>query len=593
MDSVYTLTGWDLSELLPDASEETFSARLAALDAAVAAFEGQRGVLGADMAPATLVDLVGQYEAILTQAYRLYGYSSLWFSADTQSSTALTFMNRVQQAMTSLQNRLLFFDLWWKGLEESEAAQLLPSAATHPDYRFYLEDLRRTRRYTLDEKSEQLINLKDADGMSALVTIYTMLTNRLEFTLTVDGEPQTMTRDELMANVYAPDPARRAAAYQELYRVYAKDANILAQIYSNRVRDWANEQVTLRGYASPIAVRNMANDVPDAAVDALLTVCRRNAPVFQRYFSLKAKWLGMEKLRRYDIYAPLAASDSKVNYADAVATVLDTFERFDPDVARQAQRVFTANHIDSEPRKGKRGGAFCSTVLPELTPWVLTNFSGKVRDVATLAHELGHAIHSMLAEQHSLLTQHASLPLAETASVFSEILLTERLMAEEPDPLVRRELLAGAVDDMYATVLRQAFFVLFEQAAHAAILQGASQDQLNELYMANLREQFGDAVELSDEYRYEWVSIPHIYNTPFYCYAYSFGQLLVLALYRRYQQEGDAFKPGYLRLLAYGGSAHPEAILREAGVDITDPAFWQGGFDVIGEMIDQLEALAL
>ena len=351
--------------------------------------------------------------------------------------------------------------------------------------------------------------------------------------------------------------------------------------------------MTLRGYASPIAVRNVANDVPDAAVDALLAVCRRNAPVFQRYFALKAKWLGMEKLRRYDIYAPLEASDSKVNYADAVATVLDTFERFDPDVARQAQRVFTANHIDSEPRKGKRGGAFCSTVLPELTPWVLTNFSGKVRDVATLAHELGHAIHSMLAEQHSLLTQHASLPLAETASVFSEILLTERLMAEEPDPLVRRELLAGAVDDMYATVLRQAFFVLFEQAAHAAILQGASQDQLNELYMANLREQFGDAVELSDEYRYEWVSIPHIYNTPFYCYAYSFGQLLVLALYRRYQQEGDAFKPGYLRLLAYGGSAHPEAILREAGVDITDPAFWQGGFDVIGEMIDQLEALAL
>ena len=593
MDSVYTLTGWDLSELLPDASEGTFSARLAALDAAVANFEGRRGVLNADMAPATLVDLVAQYEEILTQAYRLYGYASLWFSADTQSTTALTFMNRVQQALTSLQNRLLFFDLWWKGLEDDEAAQLLPSADLHPDYRFYLEDLRRTRRYTLDDKSEQLINLKDADGMSALITVYSMLTNRLEFTLQVDGKPQTMTRDELMANVYAPDPARRAAAYQELYRVYEKEANILAQIYSNRVRDWTNEQVTLRGYASPIAVRNVANDVPDAAVETLLAVCRRNAPLFQRYFGLKAKWLGMETLRRYDIYAPLAASDRKVDYADAVEMVLDTFEHFDPGVARQAQRVFTANHIDSEPRKGKRGGAFCSTVLPELTPWVLTNFSGKVRDVATLAHELGHAIHSMLAEHHSLLTQHASLPLAETASVFSEILLTERLMAEEPDPLVRRELLAGAVDDMYATVMRQAFFVLFEQEAHAAILQGAAPEQLNDLYLANLREQFGDAVEIGEEFRYEWVSIPHIYNTPFYCYAYSFGQLLVLALYRRYQQEGDAFKPGYLRLLAYGGSAHPEEILREAGVDIADPAFWQGGFDVIGEMIDQLEALAI
>lgn len=593
MNKDYQSTTWDLSALLPDATEETLAARLAALDAAVAAFEGRRDALRPDMAPGALVDLVRAYEAIMAQAYRLYGYASLWFSTDTQSTAALTFMNRVQQALTALQNRLLFFDLWWKELEDADAARLMPDAGAHPDYHFYLEDLRRTRRYTLDEKSEQLINLKDADGMSALITIYAMLTNRLEYTLTIDGETRTMTRDELMANVYAPDPARRAAAYQELYRVYAKEANILAQIYSNRVRDWHNEQVTVRGYAAPITVRNVANDVPDAAVTALLEVCRHNAPLFQRYFTLKAKWLGMEKLRRYDIYAPLAASDRKVEYADAVEMVLDTFESFDPGVARHAQRVFTDNHIDSAPRKGKRGGAFCSTVLPELTPWVLMNFSGKVRDVATLAHELGHAIHSMLAEHHSLLTQHASLPLAETASVFSEMLLTERLIAAEPDPLVQRELLAGAVDDMYATVLRQAFFVLFEQEAHAAILRGASADELSELYMANLREQFGDAVEIGEEFRHEWVSIPHIYNTPFYCYAYSFGQLLVLALYRRYQQEGDAFKPGYLRLLAYGGSAHPEEILREADVDITDPAFWQGGFDVIREMIDQLEGLEI
>lgn len=593
MNKDYQSTTWDLSALLPDATEETLAARLAALDAAVAAFEGRRDALRPDMAPGALVDLVRAYEAIMAQAYRLYGYASLWFSTDTQSTAALTFMNRVQQALTALQNRLLFFDLWWKELEDADAARLMPDAGGHPDYHFYLEDLRRTRRYTLDEKSEQLINLKDADGMSALITIYAMLTNRLEYTLTIDGETRTMTRDELMANVYAPDPARRAAAYRELYRVYAKEANILAQIYSNRVRDWHNEQVTVRGYAAPITVRNVANDVPDAAVTALLEVCRHNAPLFQRYFTLKAKWLGMEKLRRYDIYAPLAASDRKVEYADAVEMVLDTFESFDPGVARHAQRVFTDNHIDSAPRKGKRGGAFCSTVLPELTPWVLMNFSGKVRDVATLAHELGHAIHSMLAEHHSLLTQHASLPLAETASVFSEMLLTERLIAAEPDPLVQRELLAGAVDDMYATVLRQAFFVLFEQEAHAAILRGASADELSELYMANLREQFGDAVEIGEEFRHEWVSIPHIYNTPFYCYAYSFGQLLVLALYRRYQQEGDAFKPGYLRLLAYGGSAHPEEILREADVDITDPAFWQGGFDVIREMIDQLEGLEI
>jgi oligoendopeptidase F len=493
--------------------------------------------------------------------------------------------------MTGIQNRLIFFDLWWKGLDDDTAARLLPAAAVEPDYAFYLEDLRRTRRFTLDEKSEQIINLKDADGISGLMTVYTMLTSRLEFTLTVEGEEKTLTRDALMAYAYSPDPALRAAAYQELYRVYTGEAKILAQIYNNRVRDWYNEQVQLRGYASPLAVRNVANDVPDAAVEALLDVAHRNAPIFHRYFRLKAKWLGVEKLRRYDIYAPLAASDRKIDYDQAAAMVIDTFRRFDPTVAMLVQRVFDQDHIDSEARKGKRGGAFCATVRPDVTPYVLLNYTGKVRDVATLAHELGHALHSMLAEQHSMLTQHSSLPLAETASVFAEILLTERLLAEEQDALVRRELLASSVDDMYATVMRQAFFVLFEKAAHQAILDNASPDRLNELYMENLRTQFGDSVEIAPEFQHEWVSIPHIYNTPFYCYAYSFGQLLVLALYRRYQQEGDAFKPGYLKLLAYGGSAHPEQILREAGVDITDPAFWQGGFDVIAEMIDELEAM--
>jgi len=230
-------------------------------------------------------------------------------------------------------------------------------------------------------------------------------------------------------------------------------------------------------------------------------------------------------------------------------------------------------------------------VLPQQTPWVLVNYTGKVRDVATIAHELGHAVHSMAAEKHSLLTQHPSLPLAETASVFAEMLLTDRLLAEEPDPLVRRELLAASVDDMYATVVRQAYFVIFEKEAHAAVLNNQSPEQISEMYLNLLHEQFGDSVEVGDEFRNEWVSIPHIYNTPFYCYAYSFGQLLVLALYRRYQQEGDAFKPGYLKLLAYGGSAHPEEILAEAGVDMTSPAFWQGGFDVIRSMIDELEAI--
>jgi len=589
----YGLSGWDLAELLPEPREEIISERLASLEQRVQGFVAQREHLNPEMEPRLLIEIMDQYETLVEQVYTLAAYGSLWFSSDTQSSAALTYRNRMQQVMTDVQNRTLFFDLWWKELDEDEAAALLPGAEQFPDYRHYLQDLRRTKPYTLDEKSEQLINIKDANGVNAVITLYSMLTNRLEFKLEVEGETKTLTRDGLMSYAQSREPNLRAAAYQELYRVYGQEANILAQIYVNRVRDWYNEHVELRHYESPIAVRNVANDIPDAAVEALLEVSRANVGIFQRYFRLKAGWLGMEKLRRYDIYAPLAASDRKVDYKDAVTMVLETFQNFHPTIARHAQRVFEQNHIDSEVRKGKRGGAFCSTVLPSLTPWVLMNYTGRVRDVATLAHELGHAIHSMLAEEHSVLTQHPTLPLAETASVFAEMLLTEQFLNVETDALARRELLAAAVDDMYATVMRQAFFVNFERTAHAAIINNRSPEELHGLYMENLKEQFGDSLEVAPEFQYEWVSIPHIYNTPFYCYAYSFGQLLVLSLYRRYQKEGEAFKPGYMQLLAYGGSARPEQILQEANIDITSKAFWQGGFDVIKDMIDELEAIVI
>jgi oligoendopeptidase F len=349
--------------------------------------------------------------------------------------------------------------------------------------------------------------------------------------------------------------------------------------------------VRLRGYASPIGVRNVANDVPDAAIDTMLEVVAESVPLFQRYFRRKAEWLRLPRLRRYDLYAPLGTSDQRVEWSEAVATVVGTFAGFHPLLGEHARRVFEEDHIDAQPRPGKKGGAFCSTVLPKLTPWVLVNYSGRLRDVATLAHELGHAVHGMLASEHSVLVSQASLPLAETASVFSEILTMERLLAERPEPVAQRELLAAAIDDIYATVVRQAYFVRFEREAHAAILAGAKPEQLSEMYFGLLEEQFGDAIELAPEFRQEWIMIPHIYSTPFYCYAYSFGQLLVLALYRRYQNEGEAFKPGYLRLLAAGGSARPQEILQGAGVDITDRAFWRGGVSVIQEMVERLESL--
>ena len=589
----YDLGGWDLSELLPDATEEAVASRLAELEAATSAFERRRADLVPGMDPRRFLEVLQQFKEVNDLISVISGYSSLRFHADTSSQEALSLKNRVRQTTTDADNRILFFTLWWRSLEDEEAWRLLPSASQHGDDRHYLEDLRRFKPHTLDEKSEQIINVKDQNGIGAVATLYSMLTNRLEFTLPEAAGDRKLTRDELMSHAFSPRKEVREATYQELYRVYAHEANVLGQIYANIVRDWHDEQVVLRGYASPIAVRNMSNDVPDRAVEALLEVSRQNAGTFQRYFRLKARWLGMDRLRRYDVYAPLATSDRKVPYADAVRSVLETLEEFHPRFAEYAQRVFSEGHLDGEIRKGKRGGAFCYTVLPRYTPWVLVNYAGRVRDVATLAHELGHAVHNMMASGCSSLTQHASLPLAETASVFSEVLMTDRLLREESDPLARRDLLAAAVDDVYATVLRQAYFVLFEIEAHKAVRQGLTTDELSDLYMGMLREQFGDSVDVAPEFRHEWLSIPHIYQTPFYCYAYSFGQLLVLALYRRYQEEREAFKPGYMRMLSYGGSARPEHILAEVGIDPTDRSFWQGGFDLVRERIDELEGMSL
>ena len=423
--------------------------------------------------------------------------------------------------------------------------------------------------------------------------LYDSITNRYTFKLEVDGEEKEVTRGELMVYARHHDADLRAKAYQELYRVYGLDGPILGQMYQAIVRNWSNEQLNLRHFSSPIAARNLVNDIPDEVVDTLLSVSQENAVVFQRFFKLKARWLGLEKLRRYDIYAPVVKSDKKFAYKDAAPFVFKSFSEFDPRMAELAERVFTENHLDSEIRKGKRSGAFCSTINPELTPWVMLNYQGRPDDVATMAHELGHAIHSMLANHHSLFTQHACLPLAETASTFGEMMLVDKMLNEEKDESVRRDLIFRQVDDSYATILRQAYFALFERTAHKMIVNNASVDELAAAYLENLKEMFGDSVEISEEFKWEWVSIPHIYNVPFYVYAYSFGQLLVLSLYKQFKAEGDSFKPRYIKILSAGGSEAPEKVLKDAGIDFRQRSFWQGGFDVIKDLVTQLEGLQI
>ncbi|HET9591248.1 MAG TPA: M3 family oligoendopeptidase [Anaerolineales bacterium] len=588
--STYSVKRWNLGELFSGFDSPELQAAFDNVEEQVASFEGVRDKLKPDIDTETFLEVVRASESAARIVNKLYAFAALSFAADTQDQNAQSLVGRVQQFAAEMQNRTLFFSLWWKDLDEENVERLMSASG---DYRYYLEEMRHFKPHTLSEPEEKVINLKDVTGSSALVNLYDSITNRYVFKLEVDGEVKELTRAELQPYIQGPDPDLRAAAYQELYRVYGEDGPILGQMYRTRARDWYNENITLRKFSTPMSVRNLANDVPDEAVDALLEVTKKNAKIFQRYFRMKAKHLGIPsgKLRRYDIYAPVAKSDKPFEFDAAARMVLDSFSAFDPKVGELAERVFDQDHLDSEVRRGKQGGAFCASILPEMTPYVLMNYTGRARDVATLAHELGHAIHAMLASHHTAFTFHSSLPLAETASTFGEIMLTEKLLAEETDEAVRRDILFKQMDDAFATVLRQIYFALFEREAHAMVQKNSSTDEISAAYLQNLKEQFGDSVDVSDEFKWEWVSIPHIYHTPFYVYAYAFGQLLVFSLYQQYKAEGEAFKPKYLKILSAGGSESPERILSEAGIDIRSPQFWQGGFDVLSKMVDELEKM--
>ncbi|MBT3390720.1 MAG: M3 family oligoendopeptidase [Chloroflexi bacterium] len=586
--TAYQLSPWCLNDLYPAIDAPEVEASFKKLEEKAAAFEVRRAALTEEIDFEDFMDVIKEIEVLTLEGSRLATYPGLLFAADTQDQDVQSLYARVQQFVAKVQNLTLFFSLWWKELNNAKANELM---SLSDGYRYWLEEMRHFKPHTLTEPEEKIINIKDVTGAQALVTLYDSITNRYAFKVEVDGEVQEFTRGQLIPLIQGGDPDLRAAAYQEQYRVYEDDGPILGQMYQNLIRDWQAENVELRNYATPISARNLVNDLPDDVVNILLDVCEKNADIFQRYFKLKAKWLGVEKLRRYDVYAPVAEADKTYAFNTGVELTLEAFAEFDPRVAELAAKVFEDGHIDSEVRKGKQDGAFCASVVPGHTPYVKVNYQGKANDVATLAHELGHAIHAMLAFDHNVFTFHSALPMAENASTFAEMLLVDRLLEVEEDPAVRRDILFRQVDDAYATIIRQAFFAMFEVTAHDMVAEGATVDKLSEAYMENLRKQFGDAIELSDEFKWEWVSIPHFFHVPFYVYAYSFGQLLVLSLYKQFKAEGEAFKPRYIKILEAGGSASPTDICAAAGLDITKAEFWQGGFDVIAEMVAQLEAI--
>jgi oligoendopeptidase F len=591
---------WDIGDLVKDPSSEEFSQFLRSIEEQLVQFEESRQLLRPDISSEEFERLIHMLESISEKVSIASGHAYLSYYADTSSNEASALVTKMEKLASEISNRMLFFDLWFKKQIDHENANRLINAIPK-EYQEHLRHKRLVAKYSLSEPEEKIISTLEVTGILALTKIYDKMTSGFEFTMRLRHGRKTIekkfdNKEKLVSLVRSPDGNRREAAYKSLLQVYKRNSGVLGEIYQNIIMQWRDEAILMRGYRSPISVRNIANNLDDATVEALLAACRHNVAMFHDYFIEKSKMIGMRKLHRYHLYAPISnkASDSKkFTYGKAVETVLDSFGDFDPQFRRLAERVFAKHHIDSEIRKAKRGGAFCYSVTPKLTPYVLLNFDGISRDVSTLAHEFGHAIHSMLASDMPLMVFHAPLPLAETASVFAEMLLNEK-MAEKMSKKERRILLAEQIDNLYATIIRQAYFTLFEIDAHKAIGENnATIDAVAKIYMDNLKEQFGTSITISPDFEWEWVYIPHFYHTPFYTYSYSFGNLLVLSLYRQYKLEGSSsFVPKYFKILSAGGSRKPEELLMEAGIDISRQEFWQQGFDYVQEMIQQLKALA-
>lgn len=587
---MYKMGKWDLSELAKDHKSQKFAKQIASLQKKAVSFERLKSTLKPAMPSRDFFRIIRNIEQIAEDASTVGGYASLLYAANTQSDEATSLLTKISKLGAEIDNKMLFFDLWWKrGIDESNAQRLIGDAGSLQEYLRYKRLL---AKYSLSEPEEKIINTLDVTGPTALVKLYDKITNAFEYTVMVNGRKKKMTREQLTTLVRSTNPRTREMAYKTLLSKYQQNKGVIGEIYQNLVLNWKDEGIEIRKHSSPISIRNVGNNVDDKTVDSLLKVCRDNASVFYDFFAYKAKSLGLKKLRRYDLYAPglKKAKERNYSYEKAAGLVLDSLARFSPTLSEYAQRVFSENHIDSEIRPGKRDGAFCSTISPKITPYVLLNYTGKSRDVFTLAHELGHAVHSVAASKQSILVSEAPLPLAETASTFSELLLYDNISGQMSDD-EKRLILSEKIDDLYATIMRQSFFTLFEMSAHKHIADGTTVEGISKAYSENLKAQFANSVDLSDDFAVEWSCIPHFFHTPFYCYAYSFGNLLSLALYQRYKKEGAEFAKTYTEILAAGGSQKPEVLLGRYGIDIRAKQFWQDGFDYIRSQVKELVSL--
>lgn len=525
-------------------------------------------------------------------------------AVDQKDRAAKLMKNRVEDLSLKITEVSRKLGFWIQGkrepvLDEKNAKRLF---ATIPDLEYGLKRSREGAKFTLNEREEGIIDHKDVNGVGVLGDLREMIETEFEYDIDLGSAKggsasggkirykHIKSQSELLALVYSPKAKVREAAYKTLLKKQKDNLDKFFAIYQGIVKDWGYE-AKLRGYSSPIGMRNWANHVPDEAIESLLEVCSKNVGIFQRYFKWKAKELGMKKLRRFDIYAPLQNKDTKMDFEEAKKIVLTALEEFSPNFSLKAKKIIEEKHIDVNPNKNKRGGAFCATVAPEITPYVLLNFMGKSRDISTLAHELGHGIHSLYANKHHASSQQANLPLAETASTLAELILFEKMMERETDNEVKKAWLSDKIADAYATICRQNYFIKFEIKAHEAIDKGLTADDLSKLYFESLKEQFGKSLVIDPLYKYEWSYISHIFESPFYCYAYNFGELVSYALFAKYKKDPKKWVKIIEEILESGGSQDPQIILQGAKIDICLPKFWEDSFSTIRDWQEKLEAL--
>jgi oligoendopeptidase F len=581
-------TEWDLEPLVGGEGAAGVESLLAQASADATAFAdaygGRVGELDAEELEAAMRSLAEIEELV----GRAGSYASLRFATDTADPERGALLQRVQECATEIETKVLFFELEWAAVADERAERLLEA----PGLDFCRHHLRRARRYRphlLSEPEEKIIAEKSIPSESA----WSRLFGELVSAVRVDLDDQELTLDIALSRLQSPERATRRLAAEAVSRALEPGLRTRAFIYNTLVYDKSVED-RLRSYPNWLASRNLANEASDESVRALIEAVRARYDIPQRWYRLKAQLMGIERLADYDRAAPALSQDVTYSFGEARELVLDTYSSFAPAAGDVTRRFFDEHWIDAPPRPHKRGGAFCAYTVPSVHPYVLLNFTARRRDVLTMAHELGHGLHASLAQPQGVFHQSTPLTLAETASVFGETLVFERLLDAAEDPAERLSLLAERIDGAIATVFRQMAMNRFEHLVHTRRRNEGelSVDHFDEMWVTTQAELFGDSVQITDGYRMWWSYIPHFINTPGYVYAYAYGLLLALSAYSRYREVGEGFVGSYLELLAAGGSRSPAQLAEIIGIDLHDPGFWDGGLSLIEGQLSEAESLA-